>query len=146
MIDASPSLISSAQAAGVHRLARVAAALGDGGRVRLAAACVERERCVCQLVALLGLSMAAVSRHLALLRDAGLLASRKDGRWVHYRLADAEPGSPESDGIAMVRRLIETGALADDLQRLEAICGLDPSEVTRRLREGEAVCPPDCCE
>lgn len=128
-----------------ERLARVASALGDAGRVRLLAACLERERCVCQLVALVGLSAATVSKHLSLLRDAGLLTSRKDGRWVHYRLAEIDPGTPEGDAIAMVGRLAASGALDADRAQLETICGLEPSEVTRRLKRGEPVCPPDCC-
>lgn len=128
------------------RLARVAAALADPGRARLLAACLERERCVCQLVGLLGLAMPTVSRHLTVLRDAGLLDSRKDGRWVHYRLADPEPGTPEADAIATVRRLSEHDeTLTDDRARLGAICGLEPREVARRLKTGEPVCPPDCC-
>ncbi len=49
----------------------------------------EGELCVCELTHALGLSQPAVSRHLALLRRAGMVASRREGQWVHYRL---EPG------------------------------------------------------
>jgi len=130
----------------VERVVRVAAALADPGRVRLVGACLDRERCVCQLVGLLGLSMPTVSRHLTVLRDAGVLDSRKDGRWVHYRLADPEAGTPEADGVAMVRRLhAHDETLQEDRARLDEICGLEPREVARRLKNGEPVCPPTCC-
>ncbi|GJM18522.1 MAG: hypothetical protein DHS20C14_07350 [Phycisphaeraceae bacterium] len=130
----------------LDRLVRVNAALGEPGRVRLVAACLGSERCVCQLVGLVGLSTATVSRHLTVLRDAGLLASRKDGRWVHYRAAEPEPGTPEADGMAMVGRLAaDDSTIAEDRARLGAICGLPAAEVARRLKAGEAVCPPDCC-
>ncbi len=127
-------------------LVRVSAALGDPGRVRLVAACLDKERCVCQLVGLLGLSPATVSKHLNLLRGAGLVESSKIGRWVYYRLSEPEAGTPEAGALALVRQLAEhSDAVREDRARMDAICGLDPSEVARRLKAGEAICPPDCC-
>src|SRR5690606_20420449 len=46
-----------------------------------------RELCVCDIVETLGLPQAKVSRHLAYLRRAGLVDARREGQWVHYRLA-----------------------------------------------------------
>ena len=67
---------------------RVFRALADETRVRLLYALRHGELCVCQLIELTGLSPSTVSKHLSILRDAGLLDSRKEGRWVYYRLAD----------------------------------------------------------
>ena len=101
---------------------------------------------MCQLVGLVDLSMATVSKHLTVLRSAGLVDCRKEGRWVYYRLAEVRPGSAEADGVAMVRRIAEgSRAFAEDRARMDAICGLEPSEVARRLKSGEALCPPSCC-
>ncbi|MHB8780936.1 MAG: ArsR/SmtB family transcription factor [Candidatus Geothermincolia bacterium] len=44
----------------------------------------EDEVCVCRLVAESGLADSTVSHHLTVLRDAGLVSSRRDGRWIHY--------------------------------------------------------------
>lgn len=68
-------------------------ALGDENRVRTLMALRERELCVCEIIELLGLAPSTVSKHLSILYQAGLLESRKDGRWVYYRLAqnDATP-------------------------------------------------------
>ncbi len=44
----------------------------------------EGEACVCHLVAQSGLADSTVSHHLSVLRDAGLVSSRRDGRWIHY--------------------------------------------------------------
>ena len=53
----------------------------------------EREEvCVCHLHEALGLSQPTVSRHLAYLRKRGLVVGRKEGLWVHYRLAKAKAG------------------------------------------------------
>jgi len=46
------------------------------------------ELCVCDLVDTLGLSQSVVSRHLAYLRNNGLVSTRRDGVWVHYRIVD----------------------------------------------------------
>jgi DNA-binding transcriptional ArsR family regulator len=46
----------------------------------------EGELCLCQLQEVLELAPSTVSRHMQLLKDTGFVASRKDGRWVHFRL------------------------------------------------------------
>jgi len=46
----------------------------------------EGELCVCELTHALGVVQPKISRHLALLREAGLVADRRQGLWVHYRL------------------------------------------------------------
>ncbi len=72
-----------------HPLA-TARALADSNRLRVVAVLMEHdELCGCQICALLGLAAATVSRHMAILHDAGLLHCRKAGRWVFYRLSDA---------------------------------------------------------
>mgnify|MGYP001796255180 CR=1 FL=1 len=91
-------------------------------------------------------SSATVSKHLTLLRAAGLLESRKVGRWVYYRLSTPDEASPQADALSMVRHLAKHSPTIDqDRVRMDAICGLDPSEVARRVKAGEAVCPQACC-
>ena len=51
----------------------------------------EGELCVCELTHALALSQPKVSRHLALLRDAGIVVARRAGQWMHYRLNEALP-------------------------------------------------------
>lgn len=52
----------------------------------------EGELCVCELTYALRASQPKVSRHLAYLRDAGVVADRRDGVWIHYRLRPELPG------------------------------------------------------
>ena len=61
-------------------------ALGHPSRLRMALALTGGETCVCKLQELVGSDMSTVSKHLAVLRAAGLLENRKQGLWVHYRL------------------------------------------------------------
>ncbi len=51
----------------------------------------EQELCVCELVAALGLAQPKISRHLAALRDAGVVASRRDAQWVFHKISPDLP-------------------------------------------------------
>lgn len=75
----------------VGQTVRVARALADGTRVRIVAALAVRNLCVCELTALLGAGQPLVSRHLGVLRAAGLVEDVRSGRWVEYRLARGGP-------------------------------------------------------
>lgn len=72
---------------------RVMKALSDPNRVKIIKMLEKKELCVCELTAALGLAQPTVSKHLKQLEDAELVAYRKDGPWVNYRLA-ADGGSP----------------------------------------------------
>jgi ArsR family transcriptional regulator len=62
-------------------------ALADRTRLRILGLLVDGEVCVCHIHESLGVTQPKASRHLAYLRRAGLVEARKDGLWVHYRLA-----------------------------------------------------------
>ena len=62
-------------------------ALADQTRLRIVGLLLSGEICVCDIHGSLGLPQPTVSRHLAYLRRAGVVLARKDGLWVHYRLA-----------------------------------------------------------
>lgn len=72
-------------------LARTFKALGDPTRVRLLsliAARPDREACICDLIAPVGLSQPTVSHHMKQLVEAGLVTREQRGRWAFYRLVD----------------------------------------------------------
>ena len=77
-------------------MAGLFAALADTTRLRLLNLMAEREVCVCHFVEILGQSQPKLSRHLAYLRKAGIVAARREGKWMHYSIctpADAASGS-----------------------------------------------------
>jgi ArsR family transcriptional regulator, arsenate/arsenite/antimonite-responsive transcriptional repressor len=93
-------------------------AFADPVRVRLLNLLADGEVCVCHLHEALDLPQSTVSRHLAYLRKRGLVIGRKDGLWVHYRLA-----KPTGELHRLLVSGIETcargvTALADDRNRL----------------------------
>jgi ArsR family transcriptional regulator len=68
------------------RLARAFRALGDETRLRLLELLREGEQCVCDLTDALGAAQPLLSFHLRTLKEAGLVADRREGRWVYYSL------------------------------------------------------------
>ena len=80
---------SSLSPAALEILAQRFRALGDATRLALLQALFLKERAVQELCALTGTSQANASKHLALLLERGLVARRRDGSFVYYRIADA---------------------------------------------------------
>jgi ArsR family transcriptional regulator, arsenate/arsenite/antimonite-responsive transcriptional repressor len=67
-------------------LARLFAALADPTRLRLLNLMDGREVCVCYFVEILKQGQPKISRHLAYLRNAGIVSARREGKWMHYRI------------------------------------------------------------
>lgn len=98
------------------------AALSDRTRLRLLNLMRGREVCVCYFVEILGQSQPKISRHLAYLRRAGVVAARREGKWMHYRMVD-----PPHAGAARILRetlavLPEEKGMLADLARLDRLC------------------------
>jgi len=68
---------------------RVFQALGDKTRLRILGLLLTGEVCVCHIHESLGVSQPKASRHLAYLRRAGIVQTRREGLWVYYRLAES---------------------------------------------------------
>jgi ArsR family transcriptional regulator len=113
---------------------RIFGALSDENRVRMLFALRHGELCVCQLIVLMGLSPSTVSKHLSILRDAGLLDSRKEGRWVYYRMADQSSFPIIGKKAAPIFQSLEksTTVKADD-QHLRSINKMSIEELCRKL-------------
>jgi len=98
------------------------AALADRTRLRLLNLMDGKEVCVCYLVEILGQSQPKISRHLAYLRRAGVVAARREGKWMHYRIV-----VPSHLGAAKILREAlnvarEEKAMQVDLARLSKAC------------------------
>lgn len=95
------------------------AALSDGVRLELACclSAVENGLCVCELVEAVRASQPNVSRHLRLMKAAGLVEERREGKWMYYRMVANHPFGP------LLRSCIRTACCAPDvgpvLSRLE---------------------------
>lgn len=87
----------------MDQIARIGRALGDEGRVRALVCLHHGELCLCHLIDLLQLAPSTVSKHMSVLRDAGLVESRKEGRWQYYRLAEESPDAAVRGALAWLR-------------------------------------------
>jgi ArsR family transcriptional regulator len=92
--------------------------LSDEARVRILMLLSQRELCVCQLMGVLGISQPLVSRNLSLLSAAGLLAERKEGKLVFYRIDRKTPGIARTILEVMSRELQRDETFLRDLQSL----------------------------
>lgn len=121
--------------------------VADPTRVRILKLLEAGEMCVCQIVAVLELSQSTISKHLFLLKMAGLVKERQEKKWVHYSL-DGSEGAPYA------RKLLKTlkGWLNDDAvierdrQRETLARELGPSFICERgmtlpARRTAACCP-----
>jgi DNA-binding transcriptional ArsR family regulator len=110
----------------------VARALADENRVRILMALQDGELCVCQIIHLLRLAPSTVSKHISILYQAGLLDSRKAGRWVYYRLPAKSDSPSVSSAIRWMRQcLAGTPGIAADGRRLRSIRAMDARELCK---------------
>ncbi len=113
-------------------------ALGDPTRLRIMKMLQQREICLCEAREILGRSSSTVSKHLTILRDAGLVIDSKEGKWVNFRLN-------EQSNVRIVRSLLtlirnsynDDDMVRDDARRLSlvdrsVICGTNPRTKNHR--------------
>ncbi len=99
-------------------ITRLFKALSEPVRLRIVSLLTSGELCVCDLTEVLQLPQSTVSRHMSLLRLTGLVQDHRNGKWVHYRLA--ENTSPVLEKIAEIVSEVSTqDPYRRDRQRLE---------------------------
>jgi len=103
----------------MDELVRAAKTLSDPARVRVLNLLMQRECCVCEVMAVLDISQVNASRYCSALKDAGFLKMRREGRWKHYRV-DYETCSPSlRDMLESVKETASSDKLlADDIRIL----------------------------
>jgi rhodanese-related sulfurtransferase len=129
----------SAKTALFDAFAGVAKALGSGRRIELLDVLANGERTVEALAGEVGLSVANTSQHLQILRQAGLVSSRREGTSVHYRLA-----APEVFELWRTLRTLAASRLAEVellaaayLGRRDELQPVTREDLTRRLENGD---------
>jgi ArsR family transcriptional regulator, arsenate/arsenite/antimonite-responsive transcriptional repressor len=117
----------------MEELLNITRALSDVNRVRAVKALAGGELCLCEIIELLKLAPSTVSKHMAILHQAGLIETRKDGRWIFYRLSKAGPSSTVGAALALVRK---SAAGDGDIRR----DGLALRRIRRAKREELCAC------
>jgi ArsR family transcriptional regulator, arsenate/arsenite/antimonite-responsive transcriptional repressor len=118
-------------------LMKITKALADENRIRVLLALRGGELCACQITELFGLAPSTMSKHLSILYQAGLVDSRKDGRWIYFRLPDGKASATVRKAIAWISQAAEDQPrVREDATLLKRIMKLDPSEI----------CKKQCCK
>jgi ArsR family transcriptional regulator, arsenate/arsenite/antimonite-responsive transcriptional repressor len=112
-------------------------ALADRTRLRIVNLLARGSLCVCDIQRILEQPQSSVSRHLALLKSAGLIADRRDGMRTFYRLTAWESGLARGILAAIRSHLAVEGDYLGDLEELTALrargeCHEEPKRVHRR--------------
>jgi ArsR family transcriptional regulator len=98
-------------------------AFADPTRLRILGLLAGGEVCVCNIHECLGISQPTASRHLAYLRKKGLVVTRKDGLWVHYKLAPLDEPVLRVLMSAVTHVLCHCDAISQDRERLASQTG-----------------------
>lgn len=105
-------------------------ALSDENRVRVLLMLREGELCLCQIIEVLGLAPSTVSKHVELLRRAGLVSRRKEGRWHYYQLAGRGAPPAIRDAIRWSLKSLEPEAIIKaDAAKLCSVRNTDLEEL-----------------
>ena len=107
---------------------QILSVLGNSFRVQIAIALGGQEACVCHLEQLLKKRQAFISQHLMVMRDAGLLDTRREGKYIYYRLSDKE-------------------GILDLIRQAAKIAGLDPQKMpSMPIQQAIAQCACPKCD
>ena len=108
-------------------------ALADENRIRTLLALRQGELCVCQITELFGLAPSTISKHLSILSQAGLVESRKDGRWIYYKLPGKDAPVEVREAIDWVEKSLDGNPRADeDKQKLKKVLKQDPAVLCKK--------------
>lgn len=113
----------------------VAKAVADSSRARILKLLEAKPLCVCQIVAVLGLRPSTVSKHLSILKRAGLVSASKSGKWVIYALS-RENASPFNQIVLGLLRawLNDDGRVCTDRKKLNRVLQRPLDKVCRGAR------------
>jgi DNA-binding transcriptional ArsR family regulator len=109
-------------------------ALADESRIRIIMALRRQSLCVCQITELLQLAPSTVSKHIAILKQAGLVDSRKEGRWIHYYIPPTGVSTQPEEAIRLLTdNLGKNDRIVTDRKRLVEILKVDREVLCRRM-------------
>ena len=117
----------------MRELLAITKALADENRLRVLYALRRGELCVCQITEFLGLASSTVSKHMSILRNARLVESRKESRWIYYRLADNNAPTAVREALAWALHTMAGSAqIREDDRALKKVLKCDPEALCRK--------------
>jgi len=121
---------------GMGSILQITKALADRQRIRMIMLLRGGELCVCQIIGVLELAPSTISKHLSILKAAGLVEHRKDGRWAYYRLAGGSAAFATQSALDWVMKSLRNDEMvAHDAKKLATVLRCDPEVLCRRQRK-----------
>ena len=116
----------------IKEYTKVFKALADKSRARILKLLEEHELCVCQIREVLGLKQSTVSKHLSVLRNAGLVEARRNGTWAFYSLSRRRQNDFDQSELGLMRNWLNNDPLIEfDRKKLEEVLKIDVRELCR---------------
>ncbi|MBN1970172.1 MAG: winged helix-turn-helix transcriptional regulator [Candidatus Delongbacteria bacterium] len=108
-------------------------ALSDQTRMRIYNMVSVKEMCVCEITSILNLAFSTISTHLKILKEAGLIEEKKDGKWVNYKKTESQ--NPIIGKIDEIMKLLSDELIESDrksalLADRVIICGVEKKDIT----------------
>ncbi len=100
---------------------KVFKALGDKNRLKIIKMLETKELCLCEIRCFLKLANSTVSKHLSILRDAGLIEDKKDGKWVNFKLAEPPKDSFIENILSLIKEKNEFDEIKIEMEKLNSI-------------------------
>lgn len=117
----------------IQEYTKVFKALADKSRVRILKLLEEQELCVCQIREVLQLKQSTISKHLSVLRRAGLVKDRRDGTWAFYSLSRRRRNDFDQAQLGLMRNWLNDDRLIrSDRKRLKEVLKIDIHELCGR--------------
>lgn len=114
----------------LNKLLKILKALSDANRIRALAAARHGDLCACQIIDLLGLAPSTVSKHMDILKDAGFISSKKQGKWTYYSLSKDKRNPTLQALITLVFTTLEKDStVKTDRRKLKKILEVTPMEL-----------------
>ena len=106
----------------MKEMVKVFKALSDKNRLQIIKMLEHKELCVCEISCLLKLANSTVSKHLSILRDAGLIEDKKDGKWVIYKINNNNNFAFADEILGLIKKQNTTYKLScSDVEKLNSI-------------------------
>lgn len=123
-------------------------AAGDRTRARILKILQHGELCVCQVMAVLGMSSSTISKHLSILKMTGLTCDRREGRWVYYSLETRGRNKYATAVLQQLQEWLEDDSqVLADREKLRVICATPVDELCSRIDgPGSSHDPGNTCD
>ena len=127
----------------MRNLLNIFKALSDETRVRILKLLEGGELCICKIMEVLDMKQSRVSRHMGILKNAGLVKDRRDGKWVHYSLNPKPEDFSHKEIISLLEKCLKDYAVvAQDREELRKLLGREkkglwrPGSTCGAMKEG----------